>query len=110
MQNLIDNIIYELNEKKSKHTTMGLEYVDSEIFLLEREEYGKVKGLEEAIDVVKQAAKKTKTRCGYKRLKYKIWMSDCGHWIEEKYFPTMFVAALESYHCPYCGKKIKVVK
>lgn len=56
MQEVFEKLIKKLEEKKLEHSVNGMKYEDNEIFLLEREEYGKFQGLKEAIEIVKQAA------------------------------------------------------
>lgn len=56
MQEVFEKLIKKLEEKKLEHSVNGMQHEDSEVFLLEREEYGKFQGLKEAIEIVKQAA------------------------------------------------------
>ena len=56
MQEVFEKIIEKMEEKKLEHSVNGMQHEDSEVFLLECEEYGKFQGLKEAIEIVKQAA------------------------------------------------------
>jgi hypothetical protein len=85
------------------------EFIENLIGRLEKDNRIGRKSFEAIVENINELAEEYKGGCCEWEKHRDYWESKCDYHIEENWFPEIFSVAPDEYHCPYCGKKIKVV-
>lgn len=104
----IDKVFKELEELAENNRQAGFDIEKNGFSIVADKMYGKQCAFLQAIEIVKQGGVGTETMvtnddvCEWKYSTNKIWNTDCK--TQSVHYPVGYM------YCPYCGKKIKVVK